>query len=219
MPVSPRFPTLHGPRQALTATTIFDAGHDSSYSFSTGARTWEAAEYARSGARVDGPQIVCVTVQNQVVTRPYQARAAEQRRHAATGQRRVPPPARRTGDSARSQGRVRCSPSLRDSPAARLPAPLDVTPAGRVPNPRRTLPDESGEVAGFRAAATSRARGSRPGHRPGIPSVRGREPLVRRRARRLAENPDYSRLQGGTVWLTQDHWVPCRCSRTRRGIG
>jgi hypothetical protein len=63
-------PSLNGPIQVLSATSVFDAASNSIYSLSTGTMTWSGPGYPPNGGTIAGGR-VAFTFHNQIVTEPY----------------------------------------------------------------------------------------------------------------------------------------------------
>jgi Putative Ig domain len=66
----PTLPSLTGPIQLASATSLFDAHSNAIYSLSTGASTWSGPGYPPSAGTVAGNR-VAFTFHNQLVTEPY----------------------------------------------------------------------------------------------------------------------------------------------------
>jgi hypothetical protein len=67
----PALPSLSGPMQVLSATSIYDAASNAIYSLSTGAKTWSTTNDRLGPAAVAASRVVFVTDSNQLVTEPY----------------------------------------------------------------------------------------------------------------------------------------------------
>jgi Putative Ig domain len=67
----PLLPTLYGPIQVLSATSIYDEGENAIYSLSTGGQTWTPPANAEHTGTAAGPLVVFTTASNQLVAEPH----------------------------------------------------------------------------------------------------------------------------------------------------